>query len=328
MKKQISLPILISIAMFILTQIFRFFGGILEDLFRNEINTTNWVISPKQLTILFISIMGIFFLVIVTIAIRRFGNQTYPKVNVKKPIVENLTKLQRFFRLDKYFTHFRITALSGLFVILIVWIDGLRFGFIFVHYVLISIATIDVLLQFFLATGDVRFTLHNTINQLLVYLGDQIQLSLFEVFGDYASRLRIKVVLFDPNEANFHVRYHYSMEGDPDLDLLVGKHQGVIGRVFNTGIPWVKVQYNPEELGFSDEQISKMPKNISWKMGFPLLCNHKPFGVLAIDCDREVEKYFLDKLKDFSHAITSGISISLSQFPSEEVQLACKHCGE
>jgi hypothetical protein len=275
---------------------------------------------PKISWIFFILVM-IFFILLIVIALQ-LGSKPYPIQNVKEPIGYKFKTWQQKLGLPSFWSQFRLTILSGLLIITIIVYHAIRTTFSIEHGILIFIVATDIILQFYVATGDVRNSLNRSIAQLMVTLGRQIELTLEEALGNKDSRLRIRILIYNPDEARLFVKYHYEMSGEPDLGMSVGIRQGVVGRVFTYGRPWMFNPYNPNKLGFSKEQIDQMPSNIKWKMGHPLLCNHRPFGVIAIDCDSDLELVWLDKILDFTHAIAISISILLGQFPSDEIQKA------
>ena len=270
---------------------------------------------------IFLPLVFFIFFILIFISLQ-LGSKSYPIQNVNRPVGHEFKKWQRRLGIPLFWSQLRLTVLSGIVVIALVIFHAIRTKFGVEHGFLIFIITTDIFLQFYVSTGDIRNSLNRSISQLIISLVRQIEITLKEALGDIDIRLRLRVLIYNPRSDIFTTVYHYNMEGEPDINLGIGIKQGVVGRVFKDGRPWMLFPYRPEDLGFSKDQIDQMPTSIKWKMGLPLLCNHHPFGVLAIDCDKVIDKVWLDKILDFAHAIAISISVLLGQFPSSEMQKA------
>ena len=306
----------------IITLISQIFSGLIKLLldglmasFGNTFIANLFPIASWGLLALFIILLCVIFLVAL-----QLGSSSYPIKNVREPIGYSFKRWHRKFGITHIWSQFRLSIASGLLIIAILTYHAFNPQFEFLHSLLVFIVAVDIFLQFYVANADIRNTLHRSIVQLLFTLGQQIEFSLKEALGDEPFRLRIGVFLYNNEDNRLHVIYHYNMDGEPDLDLDIGAKQGVLGRVLTDGKPWLQCPYDTEQLGFNQDQMNKIPKSIKWQMGLPLLCNHVPFGVVAIDCDKIVDFDWLDKILDFSHGMTISTSILISQFPSKEVQ--------
>lgn len=154
-------------------------------------------------------------------------------------------------------------------------------------------------------SGEIKYQL---IDQLLFSLGRHLESSIGEALQGKALTVRCQIMLYYPHKHRLVLRQGYQMEGAPDWQLDVAPSQCLRGRVFRSGEPALERPYRPETLGFSEEQLKVLPQ-LSWMAAFPLVWHRKQsFGVLSIDCDREVPQEWLDKLLDFSHAISISIS--------------------
>ena len=270
---------------------------------------------------IFLPLLVLFFVFLIIVALE-LGSRSFPIQNVNEPVGHRFKRWQRIIGLPSFWSQFRLTTASGILVIALILYHGIRTSFEIEHFLLIFIVATDIFLQFFVATGDIRNSLNRSISQLIVTLGHQIELTLQEALGQTTNRLRIRVLLLDPEDHKFNSKYEYGMNGEPDINLRIGINQGVAGRVFSEGRPLMRKPYKPKDLGFSDDQLRLIPKNIRWKMALPLLYDHKPFGVLAIDCDKDLDLIRLGKILDYTLGITNGASILISQFPSRDIQLA------
>ncbi len=259
---------------------------------------------------------------LIIIATHIWGSRPYPIQNVNKVIGYKFSRWQRIIGLPSFWSQFRLTIASGILIISIIIYHGIITSYDIWHFTLSFIVATDIILQFYVATGDIRNSLNRSIAQIMVTLSRQIDLTLKETHGLSSNRLRMRILILDPKYNKFNTKYEYGMEGEPDMNLQIGVNQGIAGRVFAEGRPYMRTPYNPEELGFSSEQLKDIPTSIRWKMGLPLIYDHKPFGVLAIDCDFDLSIASLGKILDYTLGIANSLSILLSQFPSQEIQMA------
>ncbi len=112
------------------------------------------------------------------------------------------------------------------------------------------------------------------------------------------------------------------MAGDTDFRLSINVDQGVEGKTFSTKTPKLLLPFNRKKLGYTKKQLKLIPLGIKWKLAFPLWENHKPYGVLMMDCDHKLDKIWLDKILDFVHAIAITVSIIVCEYPDKEIQKA------
>jgi len=321
MKKQFWQSLVIGLIGAIIAQSIGIVFKFLLDALTSSLGPTKVAQLFPVISWIFLPLLLVFFIFLVIVALQ-IGSTTYPTQDVREPVGHRFKRWHRIVGLPSFWSQFRLTVASGIVIMALILYNGIRTSFDVEHFILLLIVSTDIFLEFYVAAGDIRNSLNRSISQLIASLGGQIDLTLQEVHGDIAIRLRIRVLILDPQDQTFITRYQYGMDGEPDKDLPLGIHQGVAGRVFQEGRPWMQKPYRPETLGFSEDQIRLIPQNIRWKMGLPLLCDHRPFGVLAIDCDKELDQPILDRILDLTHGITTGVAILLSQFPGREIQLA------
>ena len=321
MRKQIWQTLVPGLLVGILSQAVAAVLKFLVDALEVKLGPIQFLETFKIISWIFLPLMIILFVGLIIIALF-LGSRPFPIQNVNEPVGHRFNRWQRIIGLPSFWSQFRLTIASGLVVISILLYHSIRTSFGIEHLVLISIVATDIFLQFYVATGDIRNSLNRSISQLVMTLGQQIELVLQETYGQTHFRLRIRVLILDNDDQKFSSLYEYKMDGEPDINLRIGIAQGVAGRVFADKKPWMQKPYKPEELGFSEEQLSLIPRNIKWKMVFPLLSDHTSFGVLAIDCDKDLNRTKLGKILDYTLGITNGLSVLLSQFPSREIQMA------
>lgn len=324
MGKQQAQTLLISLGLTLVSALFAFLTKLITSALFVILDEQQ---VSKMMPYISFALGGLVVIIIIVMLLIAFqlGWKSFPAKSVKERNPPKHFKLwQRIIGLPLIWSQFRLTIVTGILVVLIIMIHAIRTVFSIEHGVLIFIAFVSVFIQFYAQTGDVRNTLDRTLSQMLYSLGQQIDFTLREALGETLFHVRIRILLYDSKDQKLYIRYHYGMDGEPDLELRVGANQGVIGRVFSAEQPRPLLQfpYGPRDLGFSQEQLDKMPQNIKWKMGLPLLNDHKPFGVLAIDADTVLAPEWLDKILDYVHASASAISVVMSLFPDEEIQRA------
>jgi hypothetical protein len=258
----------------------------------------------------------------------KLGSSTFINYEVREPEDVKFKLWEKLLFRPLFWSQNRQNIASTLIVSTIILIVGFNNSIFFETGILVFFVLVVGIIRFYSASGDVKDTLHQSIKQMMFTLGNQIELRISEALDNKNFRVRIRLTIFNPEEKNLSIKYQYHMEKDRDLYMKVGINQGVIGRVFKDAMPWMLNPYDPKQLRFDSEQLKLMPSNIKWKMGFPILCDHNCFGVLAIDCDKELNMQVLDDIKSFAHPMTSAISIMLFQYPTKEVQMALNSCND
>jgi len=284
------------------------------------------LLEKEQLAILLPVLFSIFFIFLVGMWVPllllalKMGSQARSIKDVTSPKQEKLSTKQKLLGFQYMLSQLRNSFIATLLLIIaIILLTGPYITW-WALAVIIFIIVIDSIREFYVSTGFMRRSIENAIVQIITTLGKQLDLMAREALGENDFKIRCYLML--RKEDFLYVRYSYRMAGDPDWEMGIGINQGIEGRVYNSGKPWGKTPYDPEELGFSEEQINKIPKNIKWKLGFPISPNQQAIGVLIIDCDTVLEMEWLDKILDFAHGITSCISTIICQYPSKIIQEA------
>ncbi len=279
---------------------------------------TKALILP-YLSYLSLGAIFVLFLIMVNGALH-LGSFSYPIKDAIALDTYRLPTWKRFLGFSQIWSQLRFSIVSGLVVVSAIFYLGFTTSFGVIHWLLLFFVISDILLQFYVATGLVRNNLSKSILQLIKTLASQIELSLAEALGHSQSCLRLGIYTYSKKDKKLHLRYSYQMKGDPDFNMTIGINQGVEGRVYKEGIPKLKFPFDKTKLDYTKVQQEKIPSKIKWKLAFPLWQDHKPYGVLVMDCDRSLPKIWLDKFLDFTHAFALSIAILLSEFPSKEIQ--------
>lgn len=287
---------------------------VIEGLERELLKFVLEALSPfpllvKTLAVLIPTVAIVYLVCMVAFYLNRL-TQVLPPTEVTLPPRLKFSWLDWIFLYAVFQSSVRIIIASGLVMgILITLITSSSLPTILLS-LLVVLVVLNTVREFATRHGGIKEAVEYLVDQLLFALGAQIELAIKEALGAEDYRLRCQIMLLDPQEQRLELKHGYHMAGEPDWDLPLGPNQCVRGLAFSQSKPMLRNPYDPENLGLDESQLAKLPQ-ISWMAAFPLLFRgeHKSFGVLSVDCNHPVAQEWLDKILDFTHAMSSSIAI-------------------
>ena len=180
-------------------------------------------------------------------------------------------------------------------------------------FILTFMVVWSVMREFYGGGRRVQEAAEYLVDQLLFSLGRWAESVVEAALGQADFWLRCQIMAFDAETERLVLTHGYHMVEDPDKYLSIAPGQGIAGRAFSQRAAYLGHPADSGAWDLLEEQRAKL-RSLSWIMAFPLLGaeGQQPQGVLTIDCDRDLNQDWLDKLYDYSLAMSRSIDVVYS----------------